>query len=139
MRAAPMLAGLLLAASPALAVPATPLEAPAQEGYSLRGVVGHSISVALPTRKGFSWQWEATGKTLFAPPYKVTYAAQASPEIWTFPLVRPGTVTLSFKLMPLGTPSVESPEIRKVDLQVLTPYEAQQHPLERMLDTLLLR
>lgn len=139
MRAAALIIGLTLAASPARAAAPTPLEAPVQEGYHLRGVVGQSISVALPNREGHSWHWEASGKLLFALPYKVSYTALASPEIWTFPLVQPGTVTLVFKLVPQGVTSKESPESRKVELQVLTPYEAQQQPLASMLDTLLLR
>ncbi|HEY9857362.1 MAG TPA: hypothetical protein V6D05_16585, partial [Stenomitos sp.] len=126
MRVAVLMVGLLLAAAPVLAAPPTPLEAPAQQSYVLRGVVGQSISVALPNRQGYSWQWEAPGKALFAPPYKVSYQSLSSPEIWTFPLVRPGTVTLSFKLLAAGA---EKPaEVRMVELQVLTPYEAQQHP-----------
>lgn len=128
---------LLLFACPAWAAPPTPLEAPAQKGYLLRGVVGHSISVSLPAREGHTWLWEASGKPLFAPPYKVTYLSMVSPEIWTFPLVRPGTVTLSFKLVPDG--KTDGEETRTVELQVLTPYEAQQHPLEKLMDTLLLR
>lgn len=118
---------------------ATPVEAPLPSAYQLRGVVGHSISVALPTKQGYTWQWEAPGKPLFAPPYRVSYVSLASPEIWTFRLVRPGRVTLSFKLVHEGAPSESASESRTVELQVLTPYEAQQHPLSSMLDTLLLR
>lgn len=136
MRAAVALLVILVAAAPAVAGP-KPLEAPAQQGYRLRGVVGHSISVSLPAREGHTWLWEASGRPLFSPPYKVTYLSMVSPEIWTFPLVRPGTVTLSFKLVADG--KSESKETRTVELQVLTPYEAQQHPLASMLDTLLVR
>lgn len=137
MRIASLLLGLLLVAAPVRA--ATPLEAPLPSSTLLRGVVGHTISVALPTHRGYSWQWEALGKALFSPPYKVSYASLASPEIWTFPLVRPGSVTLSFKLVALGAKAEEATESRTVELQVLTPYEAQQHPPESMRDTLLLR
>ncbi len=137
MRAALALLTMLGLAYPAWAGDGKPLEAPAQPGYHLRGVVGHSISVSLPARAGYTWLWEATGRPLFAPPYKVTYQAMVSPEIWTFPLVRPGTITLSFKLVADG--KSETSETRTVELQVLTPYEAQQHPLASLLDTLLLR
>lgn len=118
---------------------------PPIQGYLLRGVVGNAVSVALPVRSGYSWHWQSDGMlTLFAPPYQVRFMPggtdKPAPEVWTFPLLRPGKTVITFRLLPNSGPvPPKGAERRRVTLLVLTPYEAQQHPPDDLDDMVLLK
>lgn len=118
---------------------------PPIQGYLLRGVVGKAISVALPVQSGYSWHWQSDGLlTLFAPPYQMRFMPDGNdklaPEVWTFPLLRPGKTVITFHLLPNSGPvPPKGAERRLVTLVVLTPYEAQQHPPDDLDDMVLLK
>lgn len=133
-----LVAGLVLGATSA----ASPSAAPINE---LRGVVGDSVSISLPTKEGAQWEWRSSrGDWLFASPYRVRFQPMAASgrgaaEIWVFPLVRPGETLLEFAPSSISsTPSFDLSLLQRVRLHVLTPYEAQQHPLSDLLDALLI-
>jgi hypothetical protein len=120
--------------------------APQPSVYVLRGVVGNSVSISLPGRAGYTWNWQASGEEwLFDPPYRLRYcplprAQGVSPEVWIFPLVRPGEADLEFTLTPQASRSVAKPDGRRfVRLEVLTPYQAQQHAPQDLQDILMVR
>lgn len=131
------LVGALLASPPGAAVP-VPI-------HELRGVVGDTVSVSLPAKDGTHWEWRSTDHDeLFSSPYHMRFqpspsSKQGLAEIWVFPLMRPGETLLEFVQTPPteGQGASLAPS-QRVHLRILTPYEAQQHPLSYLLDALLI-
>lgn len=133
-----LMAGLVFTATSA----ASPSASPSNE---LRGVVGDSVSISLPAKEGKQWEWRSTrGDWLFSSPYRVKFqpmpaSGRGPAEIWVFPLVRPGETLLEFAQSTMtASPSLDLANMQRVRLHVLTPYEAQQHPLSDLLDALLI-
>lgn len=114
---------------------------PEPKATILRGVVGRAVYVALPTIKGYAWEWAARGdRWLFDSPFKVRFMSEPrATEIWTFPLARAGRILLDFTQRPVSGPMGQGTATHSVKLWVMTPYEAQQHAPAELRDTLLLR
>lgn len=135
--------GAILVALPGRA---DPLRLSLGNGTLLQAVVGEPFSVALPATPGFRWEWAAEGDaSLFEMPYRVRYApglspGQPSPEVWVFPLVRPGSASLEFRQIPQqALDEASSSATRSLTLHVLSPYEAQQHALGDLSSLVLLQ
>ena len=109
----------------------------------LRGIVGDTVSVSLPTKGGVHWGWRSEGAgKFFALPYLMQFqpssaSSQIPMDVWVFPLIRPGSTVIEF-LPTVASTRAQSKMVKRVRLHVLTPYEAQQYPLSQLLDALLI-
>jgi len=91
----------------------------------LKGVVGQQVSVTLPARPGQAWEVVLTpGRRVHGWPYRMRIGDEG-PEIWTFPLVQPGSNEIAFRLHEDSVRGGPLPE-KRVLIQALTPFEAQQ-------------